>query len=75
MLLAGDFPIILLYRLSIKIFDSCFSELSDATYHLMVYLRLGWLTVLSSKKMVEQELYLRLRGAAVCFKHMDTQIR
>lgn len=61
------------YYSSVKIcnkaisFDSCSSRLSDTTYHLMVYLRLGWLTVLSSKKMVEQELYLRLKGAAVCF--------
>lgn len=30
---------------------ACFS------HHLMVLLRFGWLTVLSSMKMVEQELY------------------
>lgn len=36
----------------------------------MVYLRLGWLTVLSSRKMVEQELYLRLD--APCCTHGGT---
>ena len=29
-------------------------------YHLMVDLRLGWLTVLSSRKIVEQELNFRV---------------
>lgn len=38
--------------------------------HLMVYLRLGWLTVLSSRKMVEQELYLRLK--VPCYKYTNT---
>lgn len=41
--------------------------------HLMVYLRLGWLTVLSSRKMVEQELYLRLK--VPCYKYTNTQTK
>lgn len=36
------------------------------SYHLMVYLRLGWLTVLSSRNMVEHELYFRLIGPGWC---------
>lgn len=36
-------------------------------YHLMVYLRLGWLTVLSSRNMVEHELYFRLTVPGWCW--------
>lgn len=36
------------------------------SYHLMVYLRLGWLTVLSSRNIVEHELYFRLIGPGWC---------
>lgn len=32
------------------------------TYHLIVLFRLGWLTVLSSMKIVEQELYFFVRS-------------
>lgn len=41
-------------------------------YHLMVYLRLGWLTVLSSRNMVEHELYFRLTGPGWCCGHTHT---
>jgi len=39
-------------------------------YHLMVFLRLGWLMVFSSKKMVEQELYFLLNDP--CYTHTHT---
>lgn len=38
------------------------------SYHLMVYFRLGWLTVLSSRNMVEHELYFRLTGPGWCWR-------
>lgn len=44
------------------------------SYHLMVYLRLGWLTVLSSRNMVEQELYFLLTGPEWCWSG-DTKVK
>ena len=38
-----------------------FSNVSEILYHLIVDLRLGWLTVLSSRKIVEQELHFLVR--------------
>lgn len=35
----------------------CKTTSKNTTYHLIVLLRLGWLTVLSSINIVEQELY------------------
>lgn len=46
------------------------------SYHLMVYLRLGWLTVLSSRNMVEHELYFRLTGPGWCWSsHACTHVQ
>lgn len=50
-----------------RIYDSYkVGEEQSYSYHLMVYLRLGWLTVLSSRNMVEHELYFRLIGPGWC---------
>lgn len=38
------------------------TEVRAVTYHLIVLLRLGWLTVLSSRNMVEHELYFLERS-------------
>lgn len=44
-----------------------------ATHHLIVLFKLGWLTVLSSIKMVEQELYFLERGPGeVCKMKCET---
>lgn len=44
------------------------TEKEFRSYHLIVYLRLGWLTVLSSRNMVEHELYFRLTGPGWCWR-------
>ena len=42
------------------------------THHLMVLLRLGWLTVLSSMKIVEQELYFFVRSPGdICVRDRE----
>lgn len=43
-------------------FSNDLDRWSENTYHLMVLFRFGWLTVLSSIKMVEQELYFLVRS-------------
>lgn len=40
------------------------------THHLIVLFKLGWLTVLSSIKMVEQELYFLERGEVCKIKYV-----
>lgn len=49
----------------------CVSE--RHSHHLIVLLRFGWLTVLSSMKMVEQELYFFESGPGDTFTHLKKQ--
>lgn len=51
----------------------CVSVSERHSHHLIVLLRFGWLTVLSSMKMVEQELYFFESGPGDTFTHLKKQ--
>lgn len=50
-------------------------KMGRSTYHLIVLLRLGWLTVLSSRNIVEQELNFFVRSPGdICYREVITHM-